>query len=101
MPKLHEKSVFQWFVAAVDGLFTKTKALTARYTTYVIAYYSSSKCGYDINVQVMYTADYCFCALSAHHPDPRSTIHDRLDGMGNVFPLRGYQLSTVRIPHNR
>lgn len=68
MPKLQEKSVFQWFVAAVDGLFVKTKALTARDNAYAIAHYSGSKCGYGINIQILCTADYRFYALPAIAP---------------------------------
>lgn len=57
--------VFQWVVAAVDGLFVKTKAPTAKDTRSVLSYYSGSKSAYGINVQAMCTADYRFCAMSA------------------------------------
>lgn len=60
--------IFQWVVAAVDGLFVKTKAPTALNTRSVLSYFSGSKCAYGINVQAMCTADYRFCAMSAIAP---------------------------------
>ena len=60
--------IFQWVVAAVDGLFVKTEAPTAKNTANVTSYCSGSKCAYGINVQAMCNADYRFCAMSAIAP---------------------------------
>lgn len=56
--------IFSWVVAAVDGLFVRTLAPTAKDTANVLAYYSGSKAAYGINVQAMCNADYRFCGVS-------------------------------------
>lgn len=89
--------MFQWVVAAVDGLFVKTKAPTARNTRSVIYYYSGSKSAYGMNVQAMCTADYRFCAVSTISPGStndwvawlRSSLHKAVGRLPSPYHIIG------------
>lgn len=89
--------IFQCVVAAVDGLFVRTKTPTARDTPNVVSYYSGSKKAYGLNVQAMCTADYRFCAMSAIAPGStndwvawnRSSLAEAVSGLPAGFHVIG------------
>ena len=54
---------FTGMVADVDGLLVKTLAPPARDTPNQIHYYSGSKCGYGMNIQVTCDSNYRFCSM--------------------------------------
>ncbi|CAB1102050.1 unnamed protein product [Ectocarpus sp. CCAP 1310/34] len=80
--RFKEKStdgVFSWVVAAVDGLFIKAKALCAKETANVIAYYSGSKSVLDERLGGMEWIHPIYIVAAHAHSKRRNVLAMGLD----------------------